>query len=63
MRTLTPPPYTQYGKNVAGISEPQVLPNEHYNKDRYQFNFPSVYSVSLGEKQYLPLKLNKQMEN
>ena len=28
-----------------------------------KFNFPSVYSVSMGEITFLPLKLNKQMEN
>ena len=28
-----------------------------------KFNFPSVYSVSMREIAFLPLKLNKQMEN
>ena len=40
-------------ENLAGISEPQVPPNEE--KD-HKFNFTSVHLVSMGEKQFLPSK-------
>jgi len=43
-------------ENLSDISEPKVLSTN-------LFNFPSVHSVSMGEKQFLPLELNKQMEN
>ena len=48
-------------EKLAGISEPQVPPNEQKNQ---KFNLPYVYSaVSMGGISFLPLKLNKQMEN
>jgi len=47
-------------ENLADISEPQVPPE---SRKINKFDFPSVYSVSMKEKQFLLLKLNKQMEN
>jgi len=41
----------------------QNLEFHQMSKENYKFNFPSVYSVSMGEIQFLPLKLNKQKEN
>jgi len=41
-------------ENMADISEPKVLPNE---RKLYQFNFASVYSVPMGEKAFLPSKI------
>jgi len=43
-------------ENLVDISEPQVL--QMSNKIN-KFNFTSVYSVSMGEIAFLPLKLNK----
>jgi len=48
-------------ESLADISEPQILTNE---KKINIFNFLSVYSVSMVEKQLLlPSKMNKQTEN
>ena len=41
----------------------QILKFHQLSKNINKFNFPSVYSVSMGEIAFLPLKLNKQMEN
>jgi len=43
-------------ENLADISEPQVPPNE---QKIYKFN---LIQVSMREKQYRPMKLNKPME-
>ena len=33
------------------------------SKKIYKFSFPSIFTVSMLEIAFLPLKLNKQMEN
>ena len=42
-------------ENLADISERRM------GKKINKFNFPSVYSVSIGEIVFIPLNLNKQM--
>ena len=41
----------------------QDLKFHQMSKKINKLNFPSVYSTSMEAKQFLPLKLNKQMEN
>ena len=41
----------------------QNLKCRQMSKKINKFNFPSVYSVSMGGIDFLSLKLNKQMEN
>jgi len=43
-------------ENLADIAEPQVLPNEQKDEKIKKNNFPSVYSVSIGEIAFLRLK-------
>jgi len=47
-------------KILAGIFEPQVLANEQ--KDQYIQFFICLFNFN-GRKQFLTLKLNKQIEN
>jgi len=49
-------------ENLADISEPQVLPDEQ-NEQQIQFSICLFSFNGSKAKQFLPLKLSKQMEN